>query len=430
MTTSAVSAILSGSSSANFNAWVQEIYTALVTTCGLLQTQDTGQSSASFAGGLPGGTGTANATGNYVFSFTDPLAGGALATLGITTAGSGYPNSAVYNSSAPLTATGVKSGATCTVNCTVSGGGVPGAMTLIAAGTGNFFVGEALTFSGTSTAGSGSHAFTTAGTVVVAEPLTLSSGSPICFQLFFGGGSAAASPQMWIVVGAGLTGTAGNTTVAIAGTAATSRMTEVACFTGQPASSLTTAYNSYYCVNMLTNFGYVGMAKSLGSGTLSTQVVGGFALFRSNDTAGHANGTAAVLITNSNTTTGVANSSSTGNYMQCMTYSGGAGSTIYPTLGVVSQVWPAWGNVAPFEVSTTVQGGIALVFPAYIMTPQIQFTAFFGAAVIVDLPLGNTVSTAIIGATALTFMSIGGGFGSDVVGIVTNATLTFLMLWQ
>lgn len=71
MTTSLVSATYSQAATANFQAWINEIYTALVTTCGLTQSADTGQMAVPTTATLPGAANTS--AGFYMFQFNDTL---------------------------------------------------------------------------------------------------------------------------------------------------------------------------------------------------------------------------------------------------------------------------------------------------------------------------------------------------------------------
>jgi hypothetical protein len=71
MTTSTTNATLSNSSNANFQAWVNEVYTALVTTCGLTHSTDTGQMAVPCVTAVPGATNTK--AGYYIFQFNDTL---------------------------------------------------------------------------------------------------------------------------------------------------------------------------------------------------------------------------------------------------------------------------------------------------------------------------------------------------------------------
>ncbi len=70
MTTATTNTTFSHASSAAFQAWVNEIYTGLVTSCGLTQTADTGQMAVPCVTTLPG---TNTTGGYYIFRFNDTL---------------------------------------------------------------------------------------------------------------------------------------------------------------------------------------------------------------------------------------------------------------------------------------------------------------------------------------------------------------------
>ena len=70
MTTASTNTVIAHTSDATFQAWVQEVYTNLVTNCGLTQTTDTGQMAVPCASSRPG---TNTAAGYYVFKFNDTL---------------------------------------------------------------------------------------------------------------------------------------------------------------------------------------------------------------------------------------------------------------------------------------------------------------------------------------------------------------------
>ena len=413
MTTASTNAVISQTSNADFQAWVQEIYTNLVTNCGLVQANDTGQAAVPFAGTVPVSTGVANTAGYYVFTFNDSLAAGALSTTALNSGGSGYTSTSYTN----LTVTGATSGATnARASCTVSGG-VAGNLTITTAGSG-YFVGEKLTVTGI---GAGTGANWTAA--------ALSSGAPVIFRLDFGGGGSTTGPQIWIVAGAGTNG-AGT----IAGTAGTSRMTQVACLNGAVPVSTVTVYPSRYVWN--STYGYLGMIFKIG-GSATNIPMGCILLFRTNDNGGNPTGNAAVLISNSATTTGVNNQNS--GQMQCMSYNSGAGSTVYPTLsatnscGYLGFTPLSSTNLFLFGLTSTVENSTAFVTPIYTMDPALRFSAYNGVALAADFPVGSTATFAMIGSTTLTFISVGTWGGSSNGGICTgtfSGLLTLAMLWQ
>ena len=416
MTTASASAVLAQTSNATFQAWVQEVYTNLVTNCGLVQTNSTGQAAVPFAGTVPASTGVANTAGFYEFTFNDSLAAGTLSTTALNSGGSGYDGGGTHTYTS-IAATGATSGATCTCTVTVTSG-VCGNMGTIAA-AGNFIVGEKITIPNSSLGGSGSGASWTA--------TALSSGAPVIFRLDFGSSSAGtADPQIWIVVGAGTNG-AGT----IAGAAGTARMTQVAVTAPTAPLSTSTAYTSRYVYN--SSLGYCGMVFKIGALAAGVSL-GAFILFRTNDNSGNLTSNAVCLIANSATAAGISNSTS--GIMQCMTWSSGAGSTVYPTLNAAnSGYWLSTPSTTTFVfgLAGTLENSIAFVTPIYTMDPGLKFSAFNGVALIGDFPLGNTASYAMVGSSALTFISVGPCFGNSAGnGFAQNsdANLTFCMLWQ
>lgn len=416
------SAILAQDTYPHMQAWVGELCGQLI-ACGLTQTNDSGQLTLAGSGptavaswgsaAIPTGTGVANAVANILFTFNDPLALSGLSTTALRSGGTGYTN----GTATAMVVTGVTSGATSArASCTVAGG-IAGNLTITTAGTG-YIVGEQLTVAGIG-AGTGANWTATA----------LTGGAPVIFRLDFGGGGSTTSPQVWITVGAGTNG-AGT----IAGVAGTSRMTQVAAFTGNLPSSLITAYTSRFNYN--ATLGYLGLCFKLGSigvsGIGSQLPTGSIILCRTSDSSGSPTSNAVALITNSTTTAGIQTAAS--GCMQCMTWTSGAGSTIYPTINSTnSGLWLSFAGNFVFGLAATLENSIAFVPPIYTMDPGLKFNAFNGVALLGDFPQGNTASFAMVGATPLTFISLGSAFGNTGTGGfggTTNANLTFCMLWQ
>jgi hypothetical protein len=71
MTTASTNTTVAQTSNATFQAWVNEVYTNLVTNCGLTQTSDTGQMAVPCVTNVPGAGSTS--AGYYVFKFNDTL---------------------------------------------------------------------------------------------------------------------------------------------------------------------------------------------------------------------------------------------------------------------------------------------------------------------------------------------------------------------
>ena len=419
MGVSSASAVIAQTSNATYQAWVQEIYTNLVTTLGLVPTQDSGQSAVPFAGTAPASTGVANATGHYLFTFTDSPAQGGITTTALVGGGTGGTNG-TYTA---LTVTGATSGATSARASVTVSGGVAGNMTITTAGSG-YYAGEKLTVSNANIPAAASW-----------MPTVMSSGSPIVFRLDFGAGGATTTPQFWITLGAGSNGSG-----TINGSAATSAMTQLACCGNAALASTITTYTSRYCVNM--TLGFVGVAFKQGAQLAANTNVcfGGFTIFRPSDNSGNPLGTAAVMITNSNTTTGTTFCG----IMQCLTYSAGVGSAVYPTLSLANSALFGSTGISsgtdfpgvPFGLTTTLENGTVFAFPIYTMDPVIRFNAFLAYALQTDIAVGNTVSMAIVGSTALTFLAVGYPWGGGPAAFgwtganSGSGAITVLMLWQ
>ena len=289
------------------------------------------------------------------------------------------------------------------------------------ASSGNFIAGEKITIPNSSLGGSGS------GAIWMAS--ALSSGAPVVFRLDFASGAAATDPQMLITVGTGSNGSG-----TINGSAGSTKMTQVACFNDGAPLSTSNAYTSRYVWN--PSLGYLGVCFKIGASTnnIPDNSIGGFVLFRTNDTSGNPTGVATVLISNSTSTTTGLSTVLTG-CMQCMAYSGGVSAAIYPTLNATNSTLWTTGNTAvnsvfSFGLTSTYENGTAFVFPIFTIDPAIKFSAYNAVASNSDFPLGNTASFAIVGGTALTFVSCGKMFGGTGFADWTNTFNTFCMLWQ
>jgi hypothetical protein len=254
---------------------------------------------------------------------------------------------------------------------------------------------------------------------------------------------------MWITLGTGTSGAG-----VIAGSAGTTKMTQVACFTGSLPPSLVSTYISRFVVNMglgaATNGGHVGCFFKLGSTTTVANVAttfGGFHIFRSNDGNGNPTAASAVLISNSTTTSGA---SSGAGAMQCGVFGAGVFTTVYPlTVNVgASGTWPTISQGATNAVpplggnnslqSGTLTNGVVTVFPSMIFDGVGKFSAFSAVSAQNDIGVGVTASLAIVGTTALTFMSVGYAFGGtlylgnasgDAAPLANAISLTYLVPW-
>jgi hypothetical protein len=401
MTTASTSSILSQAASgapAGIQAWTGELFGELI-ACGLTQTNDTGQLTITGSGGTattnaaqPTGTGVGNAVGYVVFTFNDSLAPGVLATTALNSGGSGYDAGGTHTYTG-ITATGATSGATCTCTVTVTSG-VCGNMGTLGT-VGNFIVGEKITIPNSSLGGSGSGASWTAA--------TLSSGAPVIFRIDVGAGSAVTDPQAWITLGAGTNGAG-----VIAGSAGTTKMTQVACSQGAAPLSVITAYTSYYCYNSTLA---TCLAATKFGATVANCYTIGFYIHRSNNTAGAPSAASVSLYTNSTTTSGSTTNFQVG-VQQTLAYASGAGSAVYPTISTVNSV--QWGLVPQsasgtgpvMGLTSTLESGTIFLFNVVAFNPAFFYSAFMAFALATDVSNGVTVSTTIIGTETVTLLGL------------------------
>lgn len=186
MTTASWSFSIDHQTDAAFRAWGSDV-NAHLAAVGLKQTIDTGQINWSTVT-RPG----TNTSGGYeIWCFNDSLSSGPISSALKIAGGSGYTNNTYTN--VPLTG-GSGSGAQATI--VVSGGAVS-TVTITAAGTG-YKISDTLSASNANLGGAGS-GFT-------CMPTALTSGSPIVIRFDYGTGSSATRPRMQITVGTSTNG--------------------------------------------------------------------------------------------------------------------------------------------------------------------------------------------------------------------------------
>lgn len=406
-------AVVANTSSATFQAWVQEIYNS-ITGCGLYQipaAMDTGQMAVPCATALPGSINTS--AGYYMFAFNDPLSAGPLATTTIggvaTTTGSGYTNGAQSG----MTVTGTISGAnTARASGTVSSGAF-GNLTITTPGTG-YLIGEPLTVSDV----------TGTGATWYASALS-SAATPAILKLEFGTGSALGNPAGWVTMGTSWTS---NGTLGAANNGAVT--TRVAFITGGAPVSTTTPYISRYCYN--TTYGTLSIVFKIAGSTTVNASLGSLFLFRTSSNSGAASSNAMVLMAGVSASTS-GNGIGTGHGMQCMSYTN---NVVYPALsGAGSVAWVgAPTNTAQqtscFNLASTLENGNVTIFPAYTIDPVFRFSAVFGMVLPGDVPLHTEFTSSIIGSTTLTFLNIGLGANSVSPGGTNTSGLQIAILWM
>jgi hypothetical protein len=258
-------------------------------------------------------------------------------------------------------------------------------------------------------------AHTSAGYTIWKFNDTLQATVPIFLKLEFGTGSVTSIPFMWITIG---TGSNGSGTI-------TNPSTRVACgadYSGFP-NSTSTNVASYFCYN--ATYGFLGVAYKLGlcAASAATGIFGmGFIVCRGNTSAGAANSDAIVLLTSSSSATGpsgINGSAGAGSCMQCWSE---AQSLYYPvnnSSGAVNQGL-AWFTVPLFDYQGVTSPNNPSIFPCFYLAPAPTITNFFGIVNNSDVNVGSTFNATIIGSTQLTYLNVGGLFGSNTIGLTLN----------
>jgi len=248
---------------------------------------------------------------------------------------------------------------------------------------------------------------------------TLQATSPVFIKLEYGAAGTVTTPQMWITIGTGSNGS---------GTLTGTLTTRVAVCNGSAPGSTSTSYTSRYIYN--ATYGYLGLVFKIGAFAANV-TLGGFVLFRSNDTSGAATGDSVNLITNSATATGTSNANIAG-VMQCLSY---LTSTVYPTAIANGNYWGTANtnslNAVPFNLASTTYAGNSYVAPVFYMTPVPSISAYNCVPLLAEASIGSTFSSALVGSTPLTFLSVQTPFGAaGLGGVTTGTTNSFSMLWQ
>jgi hypothetical protein len=251
---------------------------------------------------------------------------------------------------------------------------------------------------------------TSAGYVIGRFNDTLQSTVPIFFKLEFGTGATSAGPQMWLTVGTGSNGSG-----TITGTTISTRG---AVLNGSAPASTSTSYTSRFAYN--ATYGIAWMAFKLG-GVTGGNAMGAFFINRSTDATGATTGKGVDVTVNSLATNG---SSTSGGVRQSLAFDTGA---VIGATGTTSIAWGAW----PMLTTTTSDGGNVSVIPCFGAYPFLGYNSQLALGLVGEIAIGSTYSLAMIGATALTYISLGCCFGSSVL-LAANGTgiNTLNALWQ
>jgi hypothetical protein len=251
---------------------------------------------------------------------------------------------------------------------------------------------------------------------------TLQSTSPVFLKLEFGSSVTITVPAIWITIGSGSNGSG-----TLTGTVGTRR----SVVSGAAPTSTSANYVSNFCYN--STYGVLGLVWKQGAyGGFSYSTEGGFYIYRSNSSAGAASGDAVMLITNNTSATAT---QYTSGFQECLSF---LTNTIYGVGSGTPQTPSAFWAAAPLMANTYVStsyGGNVQPFPVFYATPVYAISAFCALGLSADFAVTATFSIAIIGSTALTFMSMGACWGASyqnngLDSYVSGSITTFLALWM
>jgi hypothetical protein len=266
----------------------------------------------------------------------------------------------------------------------------------------------------TTNGGSSVPAVNTAGGYVIGRfNDTAQSTSPVFFKLEFGTASSSGVPQMWITIGQGSNGS---------GTLTGTLSVRTPALYASTLTSSTTSYVSRYCWNATA--GFFGMVFKIGSATGVNQAAGSIFIFRDNNSSGASTTNSVTVVTSSNSTT---QQTSSQGAVQTYSYLTATMLTL-PSSGNSNGSWTMW----PFGLTSTTFSGQVQVAPAIFCTPVLYISACLAMGLLTEIPIGNTVSMALVGSTAATFLSVGLPFGASTLigGAQSSSANTLLMLWQ
>lgn len=224
--------------------------------------------------------------------------------------------------------------------------------------------------------------------------------APIFLRLGYGSGSVTSRPRLRLEVG---TGTDGAGT--ITGTAKTANT--ITTSTGAPLSAVT-AYQSYAA----TAEGFCGLIHKAGAiGAVSA--LAGFAIARTCGTTGVADATGAIVLFYG----------ATNCLTHCLRFAATASAQTVGTTGGANMVFVPGYN-ATSAVGTDLQA-----YTAWGSFPRVQPVAVMCGIFDSELTLGNTLSVAMVGTSARTFLQAQRQIGTPAQSSVA-ANMGLAILWE
>lgn len=236
---------------------------------------------------------------------------------------------------------------------------------------------------------------------------TLQSTKPIFFKLEFGSGSGAADPAMIVTVGTGSNGSG-----TLTGTLTTRRLMTAAASTGNS----TTSFTSRFCYNAALGVFWMAFKFGMIVGGTGVTPLGTVIIGRSNDNTGAPTGDGVYCLTCGTSATSVA----TAGAMECLSFDT---NTVYGGLSA------NWGGL-PFNTTSTTYLGNVSVIPGWVTWPFFQLSMHLAVGVQAEIAIGSTYSLAMIGATAVTYISVGPPFSGTGTVLGYSPSGTLCLPWQ
>lgn len=235
---------------------------------------------------------------------------------------------------------------------------------------------------------------TAAGYYILRFNDTLQSTTPIFIKIELGSGSTQSFPQIWVTVGTGSSGG----TLSGAGT-------RVTCNNANGPLSTVTNYTSRACYNATQGVLWINWKQG---GTVANQATFDFLICRSVDNTGAPTSTAIGFQSASTTATAADNSGQPFQWYDAATTSwvGPAASG-----GYTGTFWAfaPYGTLG--TAPSTVYGTAGQIFPCFQFAPTASAPALgvmnaMALCSAAEIPLGTTVSVAVLGSTTLTYIAI------------------------
>lgn len=245
---------------------------------------------------------------------------------------------------------------------------------------------------------------------------TLHGTVPIFIRFDFGTDSGAGNPRIQVTVGSATNGS--GTLTGILG--------QRAMTTNAGAGSTVTSYVSRFCYN--ATYGFLGVAWKIG-GPGTEGVLGMLFIGRTTDSNGDPTNGGVYMIGMGNTIGAVSSGGGSGALSQQL-WNASTGIR-WPTDAQIANA-PFWG-MWPHAISTTQVGSDTFVVPGFYATPGIDTHAHLGICLRAEIPPGNTISLALKGASARTFISVGypGNTGTGANFAPGNPnSIGLFMLWE